>query len=154
MPKEELFKLNVFLLLNNLVHAVSSVSQLFVLRDLRSAVQEQTLYCSEHHKKADYGVECAAMCFDHTSPVWNDDFLTEQKDCILFTYNESLYTETNCMLCMLLNTGEVYQVKTADLVADLVYSTSSDAEGKVNLVKGKRVFSPVNRLETCQVVSH
>ena len=53
------------------------------------------------------------------------------------------------MLCMLLNTGGVYQVKTTDLVADYVYSTSSITKGKMFNTSGKcdtKVFENLDLL--------
>ena len=88
------------------------------------------LYCYEYHKQVDFSVECAAMCLNHESPAWEDDFLSSQGACSLFAYNESLSGGYNCVLCLLLNTGEVYEVNTRDIVAEYKYLNSHTETSK------------------------
>ena len=97
---------------------------------LCTGLENQVLYCFEYHKQVDYSVECAGMCLNHKSPAWDDEFLNSQGACTLFAYNESSTPETNCVLCLLLNGGEVYQVNTSHIAADYVFLNPNHARGK------------------------
>ena len=97
---------------------------------LCSELKDQVIYCFKYHKQVAYSVECAGMCLNHRSPAWDDEFLNSHGDCTIFAYNESSASETNCMLCLLLNGGEVYQVNTSHIAADYAFLNPNHGTGK------------------------
>ena len=117
-------------ILNKYYIVTCDISQTNNLRSLCTELEDQVLYCFEYHKLIEYSVECAGMCFNHKSPAWDDEFLNSQGACSLFAYNESSTAGTNCMLCLLLNGGEVYQVNTSHVIADYVFLNSKTTTGK------------------------
>ena len=119
-----------------------NASQAYNLRNLCTEQEDQVLYCFEYHKRVEYSVECAGMCLNHKSPAWDDEFLNSQGACSLFAYNDSSILETNCMLCLLLNGGEVYEINTGRIVGDYVFLNSNPATSMLfPLLVSKMPFS-------------
>ena len=113
-----------------------NISQRYNLRNLCAELKDQVIYCFKYYKQVEYSVECAGMCLNHKSPTWDDEFLNSHGACTLFAYNESSTLEANCMLCLLLNGGEVYQVNMSHIAADYVFFNSNPTTGKFRRTVG------------------
>ena len=105
-----------------------NINQRYNLRNLCTELTDQVIYCFEYHKQVEYSVECAGMCLNHRS-AGDDEFLNSQGACTIFAYNKSSTSGTNCMLCLLGNSGEVYQVNTNNNAADYALLNSNPATG-------------------------
>ena len=115
----------------NYVTVSCSKSKTFSLQrsDLYTGLYQE-IYCREYHKKVRYSLECAIMCLKHKSLARNDEFLNTQAACTLFAYNESSTSGTNCMLCLLSNIEESYEVNRGPIIADYVFLNSNPVTGK------------------------
>ena len=115
----------------NYVKVSGSKSNTFSLQrsDLYTELDKE-IYCREYHKKVRYSLECAIMCLKHKSLATNDEFLNTQAACTLFAYNESSTSGTNCMLCLLSNIEESYEVNRGPIIADYVFLNSNPVTGK------------------------
>ena len=92
-------------------------------------IEDREVYCRENHKRVRYRLECAIMCLKHKLPSQEDGFLSSTGACTLFAFNESSTSETNCMLCLVFNIEEDYQVNRSRIIADHVFVTSNPATG-------------------------
>ena len=120
----------ILILDNNYVTVSCSKSKTFSLhRSNLHTELDQEIYCREYHKKVRYSLECAIMCLKHKSLARNDEFLNTQEACTLFAYNESSTLGTNCMLCLLSNMEETYEVNRVPIVADYVFLNPNPATG-------------------------
>ena len=114
----------------NYVTVSGSISKTFSLQrsDLYTEL-DQEIYCREYYKKVRYSLECALQCLKHKSLARNDEFLNTQAACTLFAYNESSTSGTNCMLCLLSNMEETYEVNRVPITADYVFLNPNPATG-------------------------
>ena len=122
--------ISLILDINNVTVSCSKSETFSLYRSGLYTELDQEIYCREYHTKVRYSLECAIMCLKHKSLARNNEFLNTHGACSLYAYNQSSTSGTDCMLCLLSNIEDAYEVNRSPIIADYVFLNSNPSTGK------------------------